>query len=155
MRMRSRYVLVGTAAVIVALLGFAGLDIGRSAEDEAIDPDDPTQVTLGADVYRAQCAACHGGDLQGQSDWQSRLADGTYPAPPHDETGHTWHHADPLLFDYTKRGGAAVIGGSFMSNMPGFGDRLTDEEIRAVIAFIKSTWPPLLRQRQEQRSAGG
>jgi mono/diheme cytochrome c family protein len=133
---------------------FARLDFGRPAEGEAINPNDPAQVALGEKLYGAQCASCHGEDLQGQPDWQSRRADGTYPAPPHDETGHTWHHADALLFDYTKRGGAAVIGGNFKSDMPAFGDRLTDDEIRAVIAFIKSTWPLQIRLRQQERNRG-
>jgi len=154
MRARSWHVLGAGAAVLAALLVFTRLDFGRPAESEAIDPNDPAQVALGEKLYAAQCASCHGEDLQGQLDWQSRRADGTYPAPPHDETGHTWHHADALLFDYTKRGGAVVIGGNFKSSMPGFGDHLTDDEIRAVIAFIKSTWPSQIRQRQEERNGG-
>jgi mono/diheme cytochrome c family protein len=155
MRLRSRYVLGASVLALFALLGLTHLDLNGPTDGAVIDPDDPAQVSLGEEIYAAQCASCHGEDLQGQPDWQSRHADGTYPAPPHDDTGHTWHHADALLFDYTKRGGAAVIGGSFKSNMPGFGDHLTDDEIRAVIAFIKSTWPPQIRQRQEQRNADG
>jgi len=33
--------------------------------------------------------------------------------------------------------------------MPGFGDKLSDQEIWAVLAFIKSTWPAEIRARQE------
>ena len=154
MRARAGYVL-GASAIFLALLGLARLETGRPAGAEAIDADDPAQVGLGERLYRAECASCHGEDLQGQADWQRRRPDGTWPAPPHDETGHTWHHADALLFDYTRRGGAAVIGGNFKSDMPGFADRLTEDEIRAVIAFIKSTWPPLIRQRQQERNGGG
>jgi mono/diheme cytochrome c family protein len=137
---------------VVALLALEGPGFGTAAD--AIDPDDPAQVALGERVYAVECASCHGANLEGQPDWQSPGPDGTYPAPPHDATGHTWHHADALLFDYTKRGGAAVIGGNFKSDMPGFGDRLTDEEIRAVLAFIKSTWPARIRRLQEERSGG-
>jgi mono/diheme cytochrome c family protein len=128
----------------LALLGLA----------QAAAADDPAQVALGAEAYAAECASCHGADLAGQPDWQTRLPDGTYPAPPHDASGHTWHHPDALLLDYIRRGGAALIGGGFKSNMPGFADRLTEDEIQAVLAFIKSTWPAEVRARQEQRGGG-
>ena len=37
----------------------------------------------------------------------------------------------------------------FESGMPGFGHLLTDDQIRDVLAFIKSTWPELMRSHQE------
>ncbi len=104
------------------------------------DPGDGEQVAIGQAVYQANCAECHGAALEGQPNWKSRLPDGTMPAPPHDENGHTWHHPDQQLFDYTKLGGAAVVPAPFKSAMPGFGETLSDEEIWAVLAFIKSTW---------------
>jgi mono/diheme cytochrome c family protein len=128
----------------LALLGLA----------QAAAADDPAQVALGAEAYAAECASCHGADLAGQPDWQTRLPDGTYPAPPHDASGHTWHHPDALLLDYIRRGGAALIGGSFKSNMPGFADRLTEDQIQAVLDFIKSTWPAEVRATQERRGGG-
>lgn len=104
---------------------------------------DAGMVRLGEAVYADQCAACHGADLEGQvPEWRSRGPDGLLPAPPHDETGHTWHHADMLLFQITKFGTEALIGGDYKSNMTGFGDILSDAEILAVLAYIKSTWPP-------------
>ena len=51
-------------------------------------------IAQGEDLYREYCAACHGADLEGQPDWRSAGPDGVLPAPPHDETGHTWHHPD-------------------------------------------------------------
>jgi len=75
------------------------------------------------------------------------LPTGGLRAPPHDASGHTWNHSDDLLFRYTKHGGAAVVGGDFQSDMPGFGDALTDEEIWAVLAFIESEWPADIRER--------
>jgi mono/diheme cytochrome c family protein len=75
------------------------------------------------------------------------------PAPPHDASGHTWHHPDEALFRVTKEGSAAVAGGGYESDMPGFGDVMTDAEIRAVLAFIKSNWPERIRNAQEQRNA--
>ncbi|MGH1483081.1 MAG: c-type cytochrome [Geminicoccales bacterium] len=116
------------------------------------DPDSAAQVALGETVYQENCAACHGAALEGQPNWQSRLPDGTMPAPPHDDSGHTWHHPDQQLFDYTKLGGAAVVPAPFKSAMPGFAESLSDEEIWAVLAFIKSRWSPRAREVQEQRS---
>lgn len=122
------------------------------SDQSQADPDDSKQVILGEAVYKENCADCHGAGLEGQPDWKSRLPDGTMPAPPHDDTGHTWHHPDQQLFDYTKLGGAAVIPAPFKSAMPGFGGSLSDEEIWSVLAFIKSRWSPRNREIQEQRS---
>ena len=109
---------------------------------------DADMLALGEAIYAEHCASCHGAELQGQPNWKRRLDSGRMPAPPHDATGHTWHHSDADLFRITKEGVAAVIGGDYESDMPGFGDVLTDEEILAVLAYIKSTWPE--RQRAYQ-----
>ena len=105
------------------------------------------QITLGRQVYAQNCASCHGANLQGQPDWRRRLENGRMPAPPHDESGHTWHHSDQDLFDITKLGVGGVVA-AYESDMPAFEDILSDEEIAAVLAFIKSTWPE--RQRESQ-----
>ena len=114
------------------------------------DPGDPEQVARGARIYAEACASCHGVRLEGEADWQSQKPDGTYPAPPHDAEGHTWHHSDTLLFRYTKLGGAAALGDvpGFQSAMPGFGETLSDQEIRDVLAYIKSHWPEEMREYQ-------
>jgi mono/diheme cytochrome c family protein len=63
------------------------------------------------------------------------------PAPPHDETGHTWHHPDRLLFGITKNGLVPPYAPEdYESDMPGFAGRLSDEEIWSVLAYIKSHW---------------
>ncbi len=113
--------------------------LGQSVTDE--------QITVGRQVYAQNCASCHGANLEGQPDWRRRLENGRMPAPPHDESGHTWHHSDQDLFDITKLGVGGVVAG-YESDMPAFVDILSDEEIAAVLAFIKSTWPE--RQRESQ-----
>ncbi|MBU2531841.1 MAG: cytochrome c [Alphaproteobacteria bacterium] len=109
-----------------------------------------TGLAKGRRIYDEHCAACHGRQLEGQPDWQRRLPSGRLPAPPHDASGHTWHHSDKVLFRITKQGPAAIVGGGYESDMPGFGDVLSDAEIRAVIDFIKSTWPERERKIQER-----
>jgi len=67
------------------------------------------------------------------------------PAPPHNAKGHTWHHDNALLFNYTKLGGAGVLAAmgiaDFNSGMPPFDGIIPDEEIWDIIAFIRSIWP--------------
>ena len=99
----------------------------------------------GEENYQLHCANCHGVDLEGQPNWRKLKADGSLPAPPHDETGHTWHHDTKMLIDYTKYGGQktlATVGFTdYNSGMPGYQDVLSDLQIWEVLAFIRSTWP--------------
>lgn len=114
-----------------------------------IDPDDMAQVARGKAVYDQHCAQCHGSQLQGEPDWRTRLPSGTLPAPPHDASGHTWHHADEYLFAVTKHGLARFAPPDYKSTMPSFVGKLSDADIRAALAYIKSSWPEDIRQRQE------
>lgn len=111
-------------------------------------------IALGQEIYAANCASCHGADLEGQPDWKRRLDNGRMPAPPHDETGHTWHHPDSQLFTITKLGVGAVVEG-YESDMPAFKGILTDPEIRAVLGYIKSTWPERERGFQAEVTGNG
>ena len=113
-----------------------------------------SQLVLGAGVYATQCAECHGVNLEGEPNWREQNADGTFRAPPHDETGHTWHHGDRQLTEAILYGGDRLpdnIGGT--SEMPAYAEVLTSEEIQAVLAFIKSSWPENIREAQTARSA--
>ena len=110
-------------------------------------------LAVGARLYAEACASCHGTELEGQPDWMRPLPSGRMPAPPHDASGHTWHHRDDVLFRLVKEGVTAVVGGGYESDMPGFAGVLSDEEIRAILAFIKSTWPERQRGYQAAISA--
>lgn len=112
-----------------------------------IDPTNAAQVERGKRIYEVACASCHGASLEGQPNWQRRMPNGRLPAPPHDASGHTWHHADEWLFGITKYGAAAYPDGH-QTDMPAFERRLTDEEIAASLAFIKSAWPAEIRAKQ-------
>jgi mono/diheme cytochrome c family protein len=118
------------------------------------DASDSQQVEEGQHLYGTYCASCHGVALQGQPHWQQRDGTGFLPAPPHDETGHTWHHPDAQLFAVTKRGVAAFAPAGYQSNMQGYGDRLSDGEIWSILAYIKSRWPQAIQRKQAARNGG-
>jgi mono/diheme cytochrome c family protein len=96
----------------------------------------PEQIALGQAVYAQFCASCHGANLEGQPNWKIPLAEGSLPAPPHDSTGHTWHHPDEILLDLTANGGDP----RYNSKMPAFKDQLSKEQMVTVLEFIKSRW---------------
>ena len=113
------------------------------------------QTQRGAELYAEHCATCHGAQLEGQPDWQVADESGVFPAPPHDESGHTWHHDDAMLADYIRRGGQAVLDGMgvpMTSGMPAFGGFLPEDDIAAILAFIKSNWPAHIRTIQAERN---
>ena len=130
--------------VITAVLWFG--------EKSPADPDNAQQVARGKSVYAQYCMACHGARLEGQPNWRERLASGRMPAPPHDASGHTWHHPDAMLFGMTKYG---LVPGKYappgyQSDMPAFDGTLSDEETWAVLAYIKSSWPSDIRRAQQE-----
>lgn len=139
------------AAAFAFLVG--AIIIAQIAQDAPrADPDDAQQVARGKQIYANSCAACHGVRLEGQPEWRSKLSSGRMPAPPHDATGHTWHHPDPVLFGITKHG---LIPGKYappgyQSDMPAYGGALSDEDIWAVLAYIKSSWPQEIRKSQRE-----
>jgi len=135
-----------------ALLAVMFLGTPALADHELLDRD----VSAGQTLYQEQCAACHGVNLEGQPNWRSANDDGTLPAPPHNETGHTWHHDNQLLFEYTKLGGRGALAArgidDFNSGMPGFENVITDDEIWDILAYIRSTWPERVQDMQARRN---
>ena len=117
-----------------------------------IDQRDRVLVARGEPLYRQHCASCHGAQLEGQPEWTSRDARGRLPAPPHDDSGHTWHHDDEVLFEVTKYGIARHAPPGYESDMPAFGKTLSDDEIVATLAYIKSRWSTAVHDKR--RAAG-
>ncbi len=149
---RSRRFAITAGTTVLVAIGAAAFFINADPKAGRADPADAIQVTRGRAVYAAQCAACHGANLEGQPNWRQRQANGRLPAPPHDASGHTWHHPDRVLFEITREGIAAHAPAGYESDMPAFGQTLTDAEIWAVLAYIKSAWPADIRERQDRLS---
>lgn len=138
--------------LIAALIWWDAAQRGNAGADGAVpDMNDARRVAAGKRVYDAHCAACHGANLEGQADWKTRRADGRLPAPPHDDSGHTWHHPFDVLFAITKHGLVPPYApDGYASDMPGFGGRLSDEEIWNVLAFIRSRWSDKVRATHDE-----
>ena len=158
--MERSFLISGLMVVLLLLAGCQGtLDTSAPAQQQAqtiptLPTFTPTDIALGEKVYAINCASCHGETLAGEADWKQQNDDGSFRSPPHSADGHTWHHADNVLIESIEKGGARFedlnIGGT--SNMPAFAQTLTDEEIRAVLIFIKSTWPEDIRALQWQQT---
>lgn len=130
---------------------------GGAEQSVKLRPDDAVVTALGQQVYTAKCAACHGAGLEGQPNWRDRGPDGRLPAPPHDASGHTWHHPDELLFRITKHGVARAANlKDYVSSMPAYDGVLSDAEIVAALSWIKAQWPADIRARHDElnRAAG-
>lgn len=145
---------IGVGLFLAALVFLAGAIIFAlwSGGKPLADPDNAQQVARGKPVYDQRCASCHGARLEGQPNWQDKLPNGRMPAPPHDASGHTWHHPDSVLFGITKQG---LVPGKYAppkyeSDMPAFAGTLSDGEIWSVLAYIKSSWPPDIRKAQHE-----
>lgn len=134
------------------LLALAGTASAAQAEHRLTGRD----VETGAALYAENCASCHGAKLEGQPDWRSPGEDGVLPAPPHDASGHTWHHDTPMLLDYTLKGGQATLEAlgvtGVKSGMPAFGETLSEDQVLDILAFIRSTWPERVQAAQSART---
>lgn len=142
------------ALLLVAGAGYFSLRVSNrqaAAPVHSLRPDDPQVLRVGARIYAQQCAACHGAKGEGQPDWRDRGPDGLLPAPPHDASGHTWHHPDEQLFAITQQGLAQLINQpDYRTAMPIYGGVLSDDEIVAVLSWIKAQWPLEVRQRHDE-----
>lgn len=137
---------IGAGAIVLA-------QDAPQAQANLFDHANPAAVARGEVIYQETCASCHGADLRGQENWRQVDENGRMPAPPHDQTGHTWHHPDTQLFKIVKYGTAAFVGNGYESDMAGYEDVLSDAEILDVMAYIKSTWPADIIERHNAMNA--
>ncbi len=147
----NRYVFAAAALAAAVATGAVLLMTGSYNPLDA-NAGKAAQIAQGQALYGVRCASCHGKNLEGQPNWQTPLPNGKMPAPPHDKTGHTWHHTDDALAGVTKLGLKPFAGDDYESDMPAFGAILSDEEIEAILVYIKNTWPERERTYQQQRT---
>ncbi len=142
---------LGAAALVIGgVTVWIGVRVLDPTGDVSLRPNHPETLALGKQVYIAECASCHGTNLEGQANWQQRGPDGLLPAPPHDPSGHTWHHPDAVLFALTKYGPAVIANDpTYRTSMPAYDHILSDEEIIAALSYIKSTWPADIQARHD------
>jgi len=94
-----------------------------------------SQVEDGKDVYEKNCFVCHRDNAQGTFGWRQPGPNGSYPPPPLNGTAHAWHHPMSILKKVITEGGIPLGG-----TMPGFGNKLDEEEKLAVISYFQSFW---------------
>lgn len=150
-RIRTPLILIG--ALTLAIVGAALWFVRPSGGGASISLNEVER--RGQILYQANCASCHGTSGQGQANWKSARSDGTRPAPPHDVTGHTWHHADAVLFGIVKEGGAYAAPPGYPATMPGYKASMTDQQIIEVLTYLKTMWGPKERQYQSTMSEMG
>lgn len=109
---------------------------------------DFAQIARGGRIYHQHCAECHGDVAQGGSNWRERDAEGKFPPPPLNGTGHAWHHPEKMLFHVIMNGSPGGQG-----NMPAWKGRLTPEEVMDVIAWFQSHWSNEIYAAWQRRNA--
>lgn len=144
-------------ATLVIGLGLAGCDgtpsAGQAEAGEAVVERklDPVQVARGKAVYEKYCLECHGNGGKGlPGDWRVRDADGHFPPPPLDDSAHAWHHPTAALLQVIREGSPQGQG-----KMPAWQDRLAEQDMQDVVAYIKSLWSDEVYQlwsKMEQQS---
>jgi len=107
---------------------------------------DAELVATGSQLFQQHCAECHGANAEGTREWKKTDASGHYPPPPLNGSAHAWHHSIPQLARSIKQGGQQLGG-----VMPGFGDKLNDQQILALIAFFQSKWSTEIYDRWHNR----
>ena len=146
----ARWAWISLAVLAIAASAALGWQqLAPSSRGNGIGTSDAAVLAQGHELYGQYCASCHGANLEGQPEWTQRLPSGRLPAPPHDATGHTWHHPPDVLFGIVKKGVEKFAPAGYESDMPGFGGILSDTQIWAVLAYIRSTWPDEVKRRYE------
>ncbi len=102
---------------------------------------DAGRLRFGEAVYRQHCADCHGTQAEGAKDWRKRDAQGFYPPPPLNGSGHAWHHPGRTLRDMIRNGSGRDEQGRLQGGMPAWQGKLAEHEIDAVVIWLQSLWP--------------
>ncbi|MDH3190021.1 MAG: cytochrome c [Acidimicrobiia bacterium] len=112
------------AAVFALTLSLLVAACGGGSSEADIPTQDPDLVAVGADLYAANCAECHGTDLRGTDKGPSHLSEVYEPN----------HHADGA-FLFAVQAGSRGHHWSF-GDMPPVGG-LSTEDVEAIVAFVR------------------
>ena len=119
------------------LADFLSVESAASAEGSYLSlVDTPLRARVvdersGAGLYAKYCAMCHGASGQGDGYNAAYL-----PVPPtnHADSAYMSTRPDDTLFDGVHAGGYIL---NRSHRMPSFGQRLTSEQIRALVAYMR------------------
>lgn len=143
--------------LILLAFGISACNSSNNSENSqpSVLPTSPSlaqRLEDGAVVYTTYCAVCHGVNGEGQNpeDPYAQDENGRFLAPPHNENGHTWHHGDDVLIQIVNEGGMGEP--NFFNEMPAFGEILSDDQIEAVLTYIKTFWTEEQRATQKERT---
>jgi mono/diheme cytochrome c family protein len=139
-----------------AVLLAAGLLLAACSREESPTPaaESPSLERLapmetmarGARLFQEHCAQCHGPEAQGHPDWQTP---GVVAAPPLNGTGNDWKRKKAEFVAVIKNG----IKRKGEQIHPGWGERLSDEEIEDIIVWFQALWPADVYERWRKANA--
>ena len=117
------------------------------AERPKAEATNPEQVALGNRVYFAQCVSCHGAKLEGSPTGASACRAVNFLPAARPQWSHVASLRRAALRHRKERHRAARASG-LSKRYAGVRRRLSDAEIWAVLAYIRSTWPEETRKLQ-------
>jgi mono/diheme cytochrome c family protein len=135
-----------TASVIVQNAGPQGSGKASPAKDteksaaasKAPLPYTASSIARGKQFYLRQCVECHDQDGKGLG---RRDFNGTPPADLTDPEAWTYGTSPEAIFLSIRNG--------TKEDMPGYKDKLQDEQIWHVVNFVRSLWPEAKRPKLE------
>lgn len=130
--------IVPAIALVMFVLGVISYNYFSSSSSNGNLEASTLAVAKGKTLYNANCSACHGIKGSGVIDDKSE----TFLAPPLDESSHAWHHTDDDLVD-------VILNGSPRNPvMIAWKSILSEDDARAIVAYIKSLWSQKIRDCQ-------
>jgi mono/diheme cytochrome c family protein len=139
-RLGSKGRFVAVSILIAIFMAASKIYYDRSQVDRLvfIDKTSRAQNSLGKELYQANCAFCHGDELQGQPHWDKTYIEGKRPAPPLNASGNIALLSNRELFEITKYGGQPFAPPGYINEMPAFEMLLKDSQIWAILAFLRA-----------------
>lgn len=119
---------------VVIALAIAFWPSGGGSEAGSYPTYSEEAIATGEQYFQANCATCHGSDGAGNTQAGIPALNGSM---------HAWHHPDSQIAGLIRHGGIS---------MPAIGPDWSDEDITAVLAYIKQWWTPEQRAAQAQAS---